>query len=212
MLLKLLGHIASYDAKHMKVILTIVALVLRCTDSWAQVVDKTNDLELAGLLSNTSTRASAVARLAAAGKSKVSLLISWTHDPPPHVDKAELYVGLADAFGQLKAAEAIPFLMRHISLNRYPSLSANTWLKTPEVVQERLACVRALIQIGPEASRALISAVNDGRMAEHRLEALFVISRIKGVSEARDFLLSELGRINQERYLVEEGLKLQGPH
>ncbi len=160
------------------------------------------------MLANGSTRVATVASLAASGKSRVPLLISWTLNPPPQVDKSELYVGLADAFGQLKATEAIPFLISNISLNRYPYVSPNTWLKTPEVVQERLACARALIQIGPEASRALISAFHDGLSAEDRLAAIFVISRIKGVPEARGFLLSAFGQINQERHLVEEGLKL----
>jgi hypothetical protein len=35
------------------------------------------------------------------------------------VDKHKLYIGLADAFGEMKTREAIPFLIKNISLQRW---------------------------------------------------------------------------------------------
>ena len=161
------------------------------------------------MLANESTRSATVAKLAASGKGRIPLLISWTRNPPAQVDKLKLYVGLADTFGQLKATEAIPFLISNISLRRWAFDGPNTWLKTPAVVKERLPCILALIQIGPEASRALMNAYPHGMMDEDRLAAIFVISRIKGVPEARSFLLSVSGQINLERHLLEDGLNLR---
>ncbi len=160
-------------------------------------------LELARLLASDTTRQRGVARVVASGNNIIPILLSWTKSPPPQVDQNELYIGLADAFGQLKTKEAIPFLIKNISLQRWREL--NTWLKTAQVIEERLPAVAALVRIGKDASKALISEYQT-LVAEDRLAAIFVVSMIQD-PEARTFLASVMGQANLERYWAEEGLK-----
>ena len=134
----------------------------------------------------------------------VPLLLSWTKNPPAQVDQHGLFVGLANAFAQLKAKEAIPFLIKNISLQRW-ILDMPVWLKTDKVIEERLPAVAALVQIGPDASKAVISEYLTIE-PDDRLAAIFVVARIRD-PEARGFLVSVLGRANMERYWAEEGLK-----
>ncbi len=75
-------------------------------------------LEMARQLADESTRQSAVPRIVASGSNTVSQLLSWAKTPPTGVDEHGIYVGLADVFGQLKTEEAIPFLIKNISLDR----------------------------------------------------------------------------------------------
>ena len=129
------------------------------------------------------------------------------------MDEFELYVGLAEAFGKLKTKEAIPFLIKNISLQR-GTPSPNIWMKAPRAIELRLPAVFALIQIGPEASKMLIRAPREELMDEDRLAAIFVVSRIPGVPEAREFVASAFGDPNgeyhweYERYWVKECLKV----
>jgi HEAT repeat protein len=169
----------------------------------------TTDQELAHLLAGEQTRRTAVTMITEARESKVPLLLSWANAPPSDVDKYELYIGLADAFGQLKTREAIPFLIENISLDR--TRAVNTWLKAPHVIEERLAAVAALIRIGPDACRALIRASWGPMTPEDRRAAIFAVSSIASkvhIPEARDFLSAALAEANMDRYWAEEGIKL----
>jgi hypothetical protein len=167
------------------------------------------DQDLAGLLANETTRQSAVAQIGDSGQSKVPLLLSWTRTPPSQVDRYELYIGLADAFSQLKTRDAIPFLIKNISLHRW-SGDVNIWLKTPKVIEERLPAVQALIAIGPDASKMLIRTFWEPPLVgEDRAAAIFAISVIASGTndpEVRAFLSSVLGEASLERRLAEEGL------
>jgi hypothetical protein len=163
-----------------------------------------SDQELARLLANASSRQAAVATITASGNAKLPLLLSWIRKTPSQVDENELYIGMADAFGELKSREAIPFLIKNISLSRY--LTATNWLKTASVLEDQLPAVRALIKIGPHASRALMRANTEPMFAEDRLYSIFAISQIEGVPEARDFLSSASGLANVERYWASEAL------
>jgi hypothetical protein len=98
-----------------------------------------------------STRASAVAKLADLEPLRVPLLLLRTVHPPPGVDVYELNIGLADVFGKLRTKEAIPFLVKNITIDR--TRAVNTWMKTPEVIEQRLAAVAALDRIGPDNFR-----------------------------------------------------------
>lgn len=189
----------------------LLAICLGCSNCKAQEYGSSDLPELALMLASRSARAVAIERLAVAGKARVPQFLSLALNPPAHVDKNELYIGLAELFGKLKAAESIPFLVRNISLREYPDVSPNIWLKTADSILERRPSMRALIQIGPESSRALIAAFHNGLNGEDRLAVIFVVSRIKDVPEAHEFLLSALWELNQERRLVEQGLRLQRP-
>jgi len=168
----------------------------------------TVDDELARQLANGATRQEAVAAIEASPGSKVTLLLIWAGKPPARVDEHELYVGLADAFGRLKTKEAIPFLIKNITLARWPYVSLAPWLKTSEVIEETYPAMEALIRIGPDASRAVMRAAQAPMAPGDRRAAIFVVSHIMDVPEARTFLSSALSEADRERYWAEEGLKM----
>jgi hypothetical protein len=180
---------------------TVLMLVRACSASDAQY--KTYE-DLARALANAGTRDQAVATVVASGSARVSLLLSWTTKPPVGVDNYQLKIGLADAFGQMRSKEAIPFLVKNISIDRM--YAVNIWIKSPEVVEQRLAAAAALIRIGPDAAEPVIHAWSGLTDYRDRLAAIFVMSKLRGVPGARNFLLSVLGEANLQRNWAEEGL------
>ena len=163
---------------------------------------------LAHELARDGSRRNAVDKIAARGSSLVPLLLLWTCNPPTDVNEHDLNVGLAEAFGRLKAKEAIPFLIKNITLKRGAlDDTPNTWLKVAEVIERRLPAVVALIQIGPEASEAVMRASWEKPMVDDEmLAAIFVVSRIPNVPGARQFLASALGGANLRRFWAQEGI------
>jgi hypothetical protein len=181
-----------------------LALVIPFSMMWAQTA---TDRELAQELSNGNTREAALAAISKSQPSKLPLLLRWTQNPPAEVDKDAFYVGLAEALGELKAPEGIPFLISHISMQRWIP-RPNLWMKTPAVVETGLPAVAALIRIGPAASSALMRSNLGCVQYEDRLAALFVISRVAGVPGAKEFVVQALGEANLQRHWAEDGLKL----
>ena len=165
-----------------------------------------SDSQLARRLADPATRSDAVSRVLREGADRIPLLLSWAKRPPEQVNEYELDIGLADVFGQLKAREAIPFLIKNINLSL--TNKANTWLKTAEIVEREMPAVAALVRIGLPASRAIMRAFEtEAPMSPvERLPLIFVVSRIKD-PEARGFLSSVCGQANLERYWAEDGLK-----
>jgi hypothetical protein len=185
----------------------VIALVTHTAGCAAQ---SAGDRELASMLANDGTRAAAVTQILASGTNKVPVLLSWTSTTPAQVDKYGLSVGLADVFGGLKTKEAIPFLIKNISRRRVRYVYLAPWLKTDQVILNTFPALAALIQIGPAASRALIRAASGPMSPEDRSAAVFAVSRIAGVPEARDFLAQALGESNLEGRFAEEGLERLG--
>lgn len=179
-----------------------IGVALAAMTAFAQ---NSSETELAQQLAGNSTREAAVASIAASANPNVSLLLWWARQPPPGIYAPGLYLGLAEVFGQLRTKEAIPFLIENISLQFWPP-SANTWMKTSEVIQARMPAIDALIKIGPDASRMLMSRFSEHMLGDERLAAIFVVSRISGVPEASEFLSAVLGQANMERYWAEQGL------
>jgi hypothetical protein len=169
----------------------------------AQDVSESDD-NLARALSHATSRRDAEARILTAGSAKLPLLLAWTKQPPAGIHDIEFYFGLAEVLGRMKAKEAIPFLVQNIGLNTFPFTDA--WTRSPKTIEERLPAVIALIQIGPDASRAVMAAYPKYTEGMDRLAAIFTVSRIAGVPEARGFLVAVLGQANQERYWADEGL------
>ena len=187
----------------------IPILIATCYVAEAQ----STNLELARQLSQSSSRANAVAEIVSRNDGAVPLLLSWTETPPMGIDVYELDVGLADAFAQLKTKEAIPFLIKNLGLNR--DHAPNVWRKAPEVVERILPCAAALVRIGPDAARAVIRAYWEPMPAEDRPAAIFVVTRVlevhaASVPEANAFLQSALGELSIESRLAESGLKALG--
>jgi hypothetical protein len=154
-----------------------------------------------------------VANLLAANKENVPLLLKWTEAPPAPLIDPELNLfqtELADIFGHLKTKEAIPFLIRNISMHRWPMM-VDVWQKGPPVVMEWMPAVAALIQIGPDAFKALINAPYGPSTSEDRLAAVFVVSRtassVEEKERARQFLTGALAEANTLRIRAEEGLR-----
>jgi hypothetical protein len=188
----------------------IVCIFLAATCRSASAQDL-NDQELARVLVDDNTRPSAVTRIVASGSVRVPLLLMWTRTPPPQLNEYEQYkleIGLAEVFGRLKTKEAIPFLIKNISLERWPR--PNIWIKTPEVIEGHLPAAAALIKIGREALAALIHDSWWQKPPDDRLPTIFVVSRIGATltdtDEVRGFLASVLGRANEERHWAEWGL------
>jgi hypothetical protein len=166
--------------------------------------------ELARLLADPAKREDAIAQVRADKVGKLPLLLWWTKTPPNAVDKAQLSVGLADAFRQLKTTQAIPFLISNLGLRRWNG-DVDIWMKTSSVVQERLPAAAALIAIGPEAERALIRAFWEQPLTgEARSAAIFAVSVIaagRNDPEARAFLSSVIAEVNLDSRLAKEGLQ-----
>jgi len=138
--------------------------------------DVTRNEDLARRLANDSTRDSAVAHVAAAGASSLPHLLSWAEKPPAGIDRDELDIGLADAFARLRAKEAIPFLIKNLSLNRDGGISP--WLKSSERIEDTYPMAAALIAIGPDACEALVAASKQPMGWEDRLVAIFVVTQV----------------------------------
>ncbi len=171
---------------------------------WAQTVGQA---DLPRLLANEADRQSAISFVAASRAERLPLLLNLAKTPPVDVDEHDLYVGLADAFGALKVTEAVPFLLRNIALRRDIVFDLRPWLKTAKAIEGAFPAAAALISIGPDASRAVMEAYDQAMKPEERLAAVFVVSRIGDVPEARSFLSTVASRANLERYFAQEGMK-----
>ena len=166
------------------------------------------DRKLAASLARDDTRQAAIASIIASGRDKVPLLLGWIKSPPKGIAGCGLDTGLEEAFGELKAKDALPFRVENIRVYRgCLGTSLAPWRKAPEVIEWQLPAVGALIKIGPDASRAVMAAFPNMTGEEDRRAAMFVVSRIAGVPEARGFLESVLSRTNRERYWAEDALK-----
>ncbi len=179
----------------------VAVFMTACLLAFAQ---NASEQGLAHLLADPTTRQDAVSKIVASGTARIPLLLSWAQAPPAHLDVYQLRIGLADAFGGLRAKEAIPFLIQNISLSR--TSKVDTWMKTAQVIEDEMPAVGALIRIGPAASRAIVRSFEAPMRQGDRLPAIFVVSQIRD-PDARAFLSSELGEANVERYWAEEGLK-----
>jgi hypothetical protein len=171
-----------------------IAGAIALTGLQAEEVD---NQKLAQWLSSADKRAEAIA-IVSSNKKRIETLLSWTNNPPAHVSNHQLFIGLSDAFGILGVKESIPFLIKHIDIERWHD--ANTWLKRDEVVLERKPAMSALMKMGADASNALVSAYYGGMKPADQLAAVFVIARLHHPS-TRGFLETVMayGR-SQARY------------
>jgi len=157
------------------------------------------DRALAEALASEKTRESAVASIMASRQDKIPLLLSWSKKSPLEYD-CRLFDGLAYAFGRLKVTEAVPFLVENISTYGECGVSFNPWSKAPSVIESSFPAIGALVKIGPDASRAVMAAFPRMTKEEDRMAAMFVVSRVPGVSEARAFLSSVLAQADWEHH------------
>ena len=165
--------------------------------------------ELPVLVAGEDTRQQAVSFVSASRRGRIPLLMQLTTESFPNVDDHSLQVGLADVFGEVKADESIPFLLRHLILRRSEGADFAPWTKIDPVVLRSFPCIRALVSIGARASKALIKEFAGGNDSEGRLAAIFVVAHIPGVPEASGFLKGVSNPTVLERYYIDRGLDLQ---
>lgn len=184
----------------------------------AAQAQRVSDLDLARELASPEKRKSAIAGLLLDGKGKFPALLAWTQTPPADVDEYELRVGLADALGQLKEEEAIPFLIKCLKLRRVRFVDFAPWMKVEAAIEDTFPAVSALIRIGPEGSKAAMRAYEKIPLltsrvplldVEERLCAIVVVSHVRGVPEALDFLRSVIVGSDSrgERFQAEQGIE-----
>jgi hypothetical protein len=159
---------------------------------------------LADLLSNEKTRGKAIAELSASDPLVLKTLLDLAERPSNEIRHLKLKVGLADAFGKLRAKAAIPFLIQNLGLER--GWDVNTSLKSEEVILERRAAVAALVQIGAEAVPALIGAHRVMTNREDRQMAIFALSRIAD-PVALDYLQLEYSYMHFEGEYISRALE-----
>jgi hypothetical protein len=165
---------------------------------------QSSDTELARRLADPKARSAATDEILRSGAARTPELLKLAEAPPAAVNRTELFIGLADIFGQLRTKEAIPFLIENISLARW--VRPNIWNKASEVVEGHLPAVGALIKIGPDACKALIEIDWKLKTWDDNLAAIFVVSQI-GDPAGRPMLVTAIARANLERYQAEQGLK-----
>lgn len=180
----------------------IVVVIAMLTAARAQSL---SGLELARALSDDATRKAAVADIVAAERGRVPLLLSWANTPPKGVSRIGLNIGMAMVFGSLKVKAAIPFLIKYITLPA--GIPTPPWMKTTEVIVDRLPALSALIQIGPDAAEAIMNVGWEHLGAYDRLASLILVSRVGEGQAARDFINRALGEANLQREFATEALR-----
>lgn len=173
------------------------------------------DMELAHQLASENTQRAAAEAIAALGQAKVPLLLVWVQKPPFPLDEVQSMIfraGLADAFGALKAKDAVPFLIENIEMRRSP-FTLSPW-KTPDTIVERLPAVAALMKIGPDALKTILDAPFHPMEPDQRLARVFVVSRIAATiqdkSKAIAYLRSASGEGHQQACWADEALQFVG--
>ena len=163
--------------------------------------------DLANRLANANSRSQAVKEAIASGNEVLPILLELSRRPPANLDKWELFVGIADAFGAMRAIEGTEFLVDNIGLRRHMLLEP--WMKTPEIMEERLPAAAALIRIGPKSLTPLMDRYF--RMEpEPRRICLFVIGRIHDPT-TRTFLESIITVANAELSWAQKALATLPP-
>lgn len=185
-------------------------LVIATLVGFLPLQQDTSNQELARRLSSEDSRAAAISEIVASRSTYFPVLLRWTENPPAGVDKHQLYVGMSDAFGKLKAKEAIPFLIKILNLGRYLD-KPDIWTKGPPIIEQNLPAVAALISIGPDASDALISAFGGPMTPRDRLAVIFIVARIKS-PDSRAFLSEAIGEADTERFWADDGIEFLATH
>jgi hypothetical protein len=112
-------------------------------------------VDVARGLASPKARQATIRQIESSKLPNASVLLGWADQPPAGLDNKQLFLGLAELFGKLKTREAIPFLIRNISLSKVDR--PNIWIKRPTVIADNFPAAAALIQMGQDASNAVIS-------------------------------------------------------
>ena len=166
-----------------------------------------SDQAVARRLASSTERMAAVREVAGAGGAQLlPRLIAWTTSPPADIDRTELNIGLADAFGEVKAVGAIPFLIRNLAITRYRAFPLDPWVRKAPVIEAAYPAVGALVKIGASSSEPLMRAARGRLTPDERLCALFALAQINDPS-AQEFLNGALGKAGLEQYWLNDALR-----
>jgi len=155
---------------------------------------------------NLETRSAAIEEVIASPGNWTTVLLDWTTNPPAGVRASDLNVGLAEAFGRIKTEAAVPFLIRVISIRRFPFTLA-PWIKEASSVEYEYPAAEALVRIGPAAAEAVIKAADGPMTPLERLCAIFVVGQAAAAPGTREFLMRAIGQANADRVWAEKGLE-----
>ena len=136
----------------------------------------TTEKRLAELLASEKSWPGAVAMIQRSERTLIPLLLLWTKQPPPGFDLEALTPGLIEVFGILKVRAAIPFLIDNMFYQRIRI--GPIWNRPPAAIIARVASIRALISIGPDAIPAIEEAYYGSLPGETRLGIVFAVSRM----------------------------------
>lgn len=166
------------------------------------------ELELARRLTGVETRRAAIKYAIEQAEVLKPLLLRWTESPPTGIYKRGLYKALAEIFGELRATEAIPFLIRNLDeLQSYMPI----WNKGSDVIIQESPAIRALLRIGKAAVPALISAgAPANRLTfEETLSIVFTLTQLKD-PRAKHFLFAVRASAFLLALHAQEGLIMMG--
>lgn len=139
-------------SSHRVLVLVFSFELLFTSAGLGQNIAPISPMSLFGMLCNPDKSKQAVQIIKSTGTKYVPFLLKWTKDPPK-IDGALMgthRVGLADAFGELRVKESIPFLLRYIDMNRelgHPMGMGDAESKYQEDLDNKPA-MTALIKIG----------------------------------------------------------------
>jgi hypothetical protein len=134
------------------------------------------------------------------------VLLRLAERTPDGINDRELKIGLAMTFGHLKAEETIPFLVRNVTLERWPP-RPNIWLKSQSAVYEHLPALAALVAIGPKAARAMMAHCEGPTTLDERLAAILIVTKTDDSPAAKQFLSGLLAEANMQQAWAQKSLE-----
>ena len=135
--------------KRSKIALTVIAMTMLALGvfSFAQVVQ---DRVKLFYFDDTKEDIKRAVDAVEAANGDIHVLMSWTEKISENINPAQFSIALVDKFRDLKAKEAIPFLIRNIQMLRCQA--CDPWRqRNGALIEERSPAVAALIAIGPAA-------------------------------------------------------------
>ena len=176
------------------------------SQSFGQIVQgKLTESDLAQLLSNDKTFNNAIDWVRDSEESRIPILLRLTMSIDGERNKCgPLSFGLMRAVGALKLKQAIPYLKENVACNIYKA--DNPWLKSPEIIEQRMPALAALISIGSDATKALIDLYQHPVHRDDQIIAIFGLSRIHDPM-THEFLYDVLGGTQLIEFYAKKGIK-----
>ena len=161
--------------------------------------------ELAQLLSSAGTFNSAINWIRESEESRVPILLQLTKRKDDVFYKCSpLSFGLVKALGILRVKQAIPYLMENVNCNIIKG--DRPWMKTDEIIEQRMPALAAMISIGSDATEGLIELYNHPLYLDDQVIAIFGLSRIHD-PKTLGFLYRVIGTSQRIDIYAMEGIK-----